>query len=209
MGKTNKKTKNDKLENKDNKNKKQTNKKEGKQTFKKKRILKNVLIVVATLIVVFAGILAGVIFSLFGGKYAITKQELIINYSNSTITDQDGNVLAVLSAKENRKILNKSEMGEYLPKAFVSIEDERFYKHRGVDIKRTGAAVVTFLFNRGSSSFGGSTITQQLVKNITNEKEDSGAAGAIRKIKEMVRARQVESLLSKDQILELYMNIIF
>ena len=211
MGKTNKKTKNDKLENKDNKNKKQTNKnkKEGKQTSKKKRILKNVLIVVVTLIVVFAGILAGVIFSLFGGKYAITKQELIINYSNSTITDQDGNVLAVLSAKENRKILNKSEMGDYLPKAFVSIEDERFYKHRGVDIKRTGAAVVTFLFNRGSSSFGGSTITQQLVKNITNEKEDSGAAGAIRKIKEMVRARQVESLLSKDQILELYMNIIF
>ena len=123
MGKTNKKTKNDKLENKDNKNKKQTNKnkKEGKQTSKKKRILKNVLIVVATLIVVFAGILAGVIFSLFGGKYAITKQELIINYSNSTITDQDGNVLAVLSAKENRKILNKSEMGDYLPKAFVSI----------------------------------------------------------------------------------------
>ena len=181
-------------------NKKQTNKnkKEGKQTSKKKRILKNVFIVIATLIVVFAGILAGVIFSLFGGKYAITKQELIINYSNSTITDQDGNVLAVLSAKENRKILNKSEMGDYLPKAFVSIEDERFYRHHGVDIKRTSAAIASYIFHFGSSSYGGSTITQQLVKNLTGDSTDSIA----RKIKEWWKAWQLETCLSKDEILE-------
>lgn len=133
----------------------------------------------------------------------------MISYSNSTIVDSDGNVLATLNAKENRKILTKSEMGDYLPKAFVSIEDERFYKHHGVDIKRTGAAVVTFVFHKGESSFGGSTITQQLVKNVTNEKDDSGTAGAIRKVKEMIRAYQVENILSKDQILELYMNLIF
>ena len=100
----------------------------------------------------------------------------MIDISNSKVVDSKGKKIATLSAKENREILTKAEMGDYLPKAFVSIEDERFYKHHGVDIKRTGAAVAMFLFHKGESSFGGSTITQQLVKNITNEKEDSGTA---------------------------------
>ena len=101
-------------------------------------------------------------------------------------------------------------MGEYLPKAFVAIEDKRFYEHKGVDLKRSSLAVVSFILHRGeSASGGGSTLTQQLVKNITNEKDDSGLKGAIRKVKEMVRATQVEKILSKDQILELYMNIIY
>ncbi|MBR6505028.1 MAG: transglycosylase domain-containing protein, partial [Clostridia bacterium] len=79
----------------------------------------------------------------------------------------------------------------------------------GVDITRTASATLTFLFNKGTSGFGGSTITQQLVKNITNEKDDSGLEGATRKIKEMVKAYQVENILSKDQIIEMYLNIIF
>ena len=190
-------------------NTKKVNKASNKNNSKKKMIMKRILIVFIVLLIIGAGVLAGVLFGLFGGKFAITKDDLIINYSNSTVLDQEGNVIATLSAQENRKILTKAEMGEYLPKAFVSIEDKRFYKHHGVDIKRTAAAVLTFMFNKGESSFGGSTITQQLVKNITNEKEDSGTAGAIRKIKEMIRAYQVENILSKDQILELYMNIIF
>lgn len=183
--------------------------KTSKNNTKKKIIMKKILVIVIILAIIGAGILAGVLFGLFGGKYAITKEDLIINYANSTVVDQDGKVIATLSAHENRKILTKKEMGDYLPKAFVSIEDERFYNHHGVDIKRTGAAAITFLFHKGESSFGGSTITQQLVKNITNEKDDSGTAGAIRKVKEMIRAYQVENILSKDQILDLYMNIIF
>lgn len=186
---------------------KQTNKKNNQS--KKKVIIKRMIIAFVILAIIGAGILAGVLFGLFGGKYAITKEDLIIDYSNSVIVNQDGDIIATLSAKQNRKILTKAEMGTYLPDAFTSIEDERFYKHHGVDIKRTGAAVITFMFHKGESSFGGSTITQQLVKNITNEKEDSGTAGAIRKVKEMIRAYQVENILSKDQILELYMNIIF
>ena len=69
------------------------------------------------------------------------------------------------------------------------------------------AATKTYIL-KGYSSFGGSTITQQLVKNITNERENSGKAGIERKIKEMSRAYQVEKMISKDQILELYLNII-
>ena len=193
----------------DKSKKKDTKGKAKKDSSKKKKIIKRIIIGFVLFIIIALGIFAGVIFGLFGEKFAITKEDLNIKYSNSTVLDADNNLIATLSAKENREILTKEEMGKYLRDAFVSIEDERFYKHHGVDIKRTGGAVATFIFHKGESSFGGSTITQQLVKNITNEKEDSGTAGAMRKIKEMVRAYQVENILSKDQILELYMNIIF
>ena len=95
-----------------------------------------------------------------------------------------------------------------MPVAFVSIEDERFYDHMGIDIKRTLAATAKYALSKvgiGSSSYGGSTITQQTVKNITKEKDRTWQ----RKVKEMARAYYLEKELSKDQILELYLNLIF
>jgi penicillin-binding protein 1A len=85
------------------------------------------------------------------------------------------------------------------------LKTKDFTSIAGVDLKRTAAATFTYITHGGSSSFGGSTITQQVVKNITNDKEDT----ALRKVKEMVKALQVEHYLSKDQILELYLNLIF
>ena len=108
---------------------------------------------------------------------------------------------------EKRKIVSLSEMSPYLPKAYVAIEDKRFYSHSGVDIKRTTGAIIGKL--TGRSSYGGSSITQQLVKNITKDDERSGLAGIIRKMKEWSKAVQVERMISKDQILELYLNIIY
>ena len=209
MKKTNKTKTNSKKSNKENNIKVKKNK--SNKNNKKRKIWKKLLIALVVTIIIVAGIGAGLIFGLMGGKYAITKEDLIIELSNSIAVDEDGNIISVLNGTENRKIITKSEMGEYLPKAFVAIEDKRFYSHHGVDITRTGKALVAFIFNSGEASSvgGGSTITQQLVKNITNEKEDSGTAGAIRKVKEMIRAYQVENILSKDQILEMYMNIIF
>jgi len=96
-------------------------------------------------------------------------------------------------------------MPEYLPKAFISIEDERFYEHDGIDIKRTAKATYTYIINKGISPFGGSTITQQLVKNIKEEKDDTWE----RKVREMARAYYIEQEMSKEEILELYLNLIF
>ena len=114
-----------------------------------------------------AGIFVGIFFS---DKFALTKEDLLIGDSNTIIYDAEGNVIAELSGKENRKIISIDDMSPHLPDAFVAIEDEIFYQHSGIDIKRTTAATFTYLTHSGSSSFGGSTITQQLVKNITNEK---------------------------------------
>jgi len=98
-----------------------------------------------------------------------------------------------------------STMPDDLKNAIVAIEDERFYKHNGVDFPRTTKAFFTYITKGGSSSFGGSTITQQLVKNITDDREDSPE----RKIREMWSAMEVERRYSKEQILELYLNTIY
>ena len=204
-----KKSKHEKEIDENEKTKKYKLKGKSKKKSRTRKVLKVIFIIFVILAIIGAGIFAGIFFGLFGGDFKITKDDLIISKNNSVVKDQDGNIIANLAGDENRKIIAMDEMPAYLPKAFVSIEDERFYKHHGVDLKRTAAATVTYIFNGGSSSFGGSTITQQLVKNLTNDKDDSGINGVIRKVKEMSKAYQVERLISKDQILELYLNIIF
>lgn len=190
-------------------NKKSNQTKNKKQKSKVGKIIKILIIVLFLVGIIGSGIVVGVFFGMFGDELKISKEELVIPYENSMVYDKDGTLIATLSGGTKRKCISLSEMGEILPKAYVAIEDERFYTHRGVDIKRTGAATITYITHAGRSSFGGSTITQQLVKNITNDKEDSSLAGVVRKVKEMSKAMQVEQYLSKDQILELYLNLIF
>ena len=212
------KTKNNKKESKktkNNPNKKSnaTNKKE-KIKFSKKHpklsiILKICLLLFIAFVVIVAGIICGMIYGGWGDDFEITKEELVIGSSNSIILDKDGNKLAELSGDDNRKIIKLDQMPQDLKDAYVSIEDERFYDHNGIDFKRTGGAIFKYAISRGNASFGGSTITQQLVKNITQEKDRSGIAGIMRKVKEWAKAYQIERMISKDQILELYLNIIF
>ncbi len=189
------------------KNNKKENKKSNKKHPKIRLVIKIMIILFLLLCVVGAGIIAGIFFGLFGDEFEITKDELKIGASNSVIVDKNGAVIANLSGDEKRKVITLADMSEYLPKAYVAIEDERYYKHNGVDLKRTAGAIVKTLL--GNSSYGGSTITQQLVKNITKDKESSGMAGIFRKVKEWTKAYQVERMISKDQILELYLNILF
>lgn len=179
-----------------------------KKSNKKRKIPVKKIIIIALLILL---ILAGIGFGILWGVIKEAKldvQDLALKYENSIMLDKDGNVIAELAGDENRKFIKISEMAEYLPIAFVSIEDERFYDHIGIDVKRTLAATAKYALSKigiGSSSYGGSTITQQTVKNITKEKDRTWQ----RKVKEMARAYYIEQELSKDQILELYLNLIF
>ncbi len=91
-----------------------------------------------------------------------------------------------------------------LAMAFVAIEDQHFNDHNGVDWKRTFAAFVNEFLPLSSSRFGGSTITQQLVKNLTDDRSQK----ASRKVREIMRARYLEDNYSKDTILECYLNTI-
>ena len=153
---------------------KKTTKKTKKSKFKDKHpraatAIKIGIIVFILLAIIGVGVLVGTFFGIFGDELKIEEEDLVIKFQNSTVYDSDGKEIATLSGGSKRKIVSMSEMSKYLPKAYVAIEDERFETHRGVDIKRTAAATFTFLANRGSSSFGGSTITQQVIKKVTGE----------------------------------------
>lgn len=195
------KTVKDNEDNKKGKKDKKDKKKKGKHT-KLKLFLKIFIALIVILAIIGAGVFAGLFFGLFGDDFKISVKDLEISIENSVLIDLDGNQVATLNGDENREIITLGEMGEYLPKAFVAIEDKRFYDHNGVDLSRTISATLKYFM--GNSTYGGSTITQQLIKNATGEKDKS----SMRKVKEIAKAYQIEREMSKDQILESYLNTI-
>lgn len=194
----------------ENSNENEKTKKYKIKTKKHKRVWKNIkiaILVILFILIVLAGIAIGKIYGIFK-EAKINIEDVVIKYENSVVKDMEGNTIAVLSGDENREYVSISEMSQYLPKAFVAIEDERFYEHKGVDIKRTGAATVKYVLSKigiGSANYGGSTITQQFLKVLTEENERTWQ----RKVKEIARAHYLEQQLSKSQILEMYLNLIF
>ena len=106
--------------------------------------------------------------------------------------------------EENRIWVPLKKIPENLKNAFIAIEDKNFNKHHGVDWKRTFLAVINQFLNYSDVDFGASTITQQLIKNITWD----NAKAYTRKVREIVRSVHVESQCSKDEILEAYLNTI-
>lgn len=109
-----------------------------------------------------------------------------------------------LHGDENRIWVSMDKMPEYLKNAFIAIEDETFRTHSGINWRRTLGAIGNFFFEFDDTQFGGSTITQQLIKNITM---DNGR-NALRKVREIIRALLIEKQLEKDEILEAYLNTI-
>lgn len=195
---------------KDIKNDEQNKKTKKKGFWKRHRKLAIFIKLIFVLIILACIVGAGAIVALFSNDdWAMSKDDLTLKIIDTIIYDKDGNEIANVSGDEKRRIVSLSEIPENLQNAYIAIEDKRFYEHKGVDLKRTVGATVTYIIHRGHSSYGGSTITQQLIKNLKNDKGDSGLAGIERKIREISRAYKVEKMLSKSQILELYLNTIY
>ena len=111
-------------------------------------------------------------------------------------TDENGNEIESvrLHGSENRIWADLDDIPQHVVDAFVSIEDHRFFEHSGVDLRRTVGAALNF-FGTSKNAYGGSTITQQLVKNLTG---DDGVS-VKRKIREIMRAVLLEKEVSKDE----------
>lgn len=107
-----------------------------------------------------------------------------------------------LYSSENRVWVDYDKIPKAMKVAIVAIEDKRFWEHNGVDWRRTAGAV-TQLFTKGGS-YGGSTITQQLIKNVTGENDVS----LTRKVREIFRALNLEKKYSKEEILAAYLNVV-
>ena len=125
-----------------------------------------------------------------------------IYYTDSTTGETKE--LRTLHGEENRVKVDYEEIPENLINALVAIEDQRFWNHHGVDWRRTGGAFLN-MFLGMKDTYGGSTITQQLIKNMTQNDDVT----VKRKILEIFRALEFERNYSKEEILEMYLNYIY
>ena len=184
------------------------NKEQNKNKKNKKigwKIFRAILLIGLALCIVGAGIVLGVISGIIDDTESISLDELELLPQTSFMFDMNGNELASLYDSQNRIMVTYDEIPKNTVNAVVAIEDERFFTHHGIDIKRTLGAIVTYVANGGDSTFGGSTLTQQLVKNITADDEVAWQ----RKIREWYRAISLETKLDKSQIFESYVNTIY
>ena len=175
--------------------------KETKKQTKSRKIFFIKLIIIILII----ALVVGIIYLSFKAYTFNTLVREMFNNTPSTVFDSNKNEIAQIGTERNRENVNFSNIPDQLVNAYVSIEDQRFYKHNGIDIKRTGAAILSYIVKFGSTSFGGSTITQQLVKNLTGDDSNS----IFRKVREWFYAWVLDSTFSKDEILEAYLNIIY
>ena len=137
----------------------------------------------------------------------IRLDEMSISETVNTYLDRNGEVLWKDTGNENyRLVVEADEISDYMYKATIAIEDKNFYNHMGVDF---GALVrATFSTLGGHGVQGGSTLTQQLIKQVyfSDEAASENRGGLTRKIKELILAIELERMYSKDQILTMYLN---
>ena len=133
----------------------------------------------------------------------IDPAQLTMSDRTSYIYDKDGSLITTFAGMEYRDWADIEEIPDMLKNALISIEDVRFYKHEGVDYKRLFSAVINTL--RNADTHGGSTITQQLIKNKVLSNEQSYK----RKIKEAYLSLELEQIMEKYDILVAYMNDVY
>lgn len=147
----------------------------------------------------------GAVFWIYGRD--LPSHESLAQYQPPTISriySGEGQLIDEF-AEERRLFTPSDEIPVLVKQAFISAEDKNFYTHKGYDARGIAAAAIEAVRSRGSNVRGASTITQQVMKNFLL----SGDRKAARKIKEIILATRLEETLSKDKILELYLNEIF
>lgn len=203
----------------DNTRKKRAKKKRGKQRMLK--LFLTVMLVGIITVSLVAGSFLVYAFTMVDGKMDVNLDDLELNFTTTIyVQDKSSNEWAEYqrlhgefnriwvsydaTAAKDTENTDYDGIPQQLVNAFISIEDKRFETHYGVDWKRTFGAIINTFVPIYSSRQGGSTITQQLVKNLTNDRDTS----ASRKVREIMRARYLESHYSKDTIIECYLNTI-
>ena len=182
----------------------------------------NVLFTVL-LICLICGVIVGTVFAIYIKNYVDPELDssLLVGASSDTTTrifymdyeteDDRINEEGVAVELEDQRLYSSDnsiwatydQFPDDLVNAFISIEDHRFKTHNGVDWVRTLKAVAGYFF--GDGDFGGSTITQQLIKNLTGDDDNTPQ----RKVQEIFRAINLEKEMEKEQIMEMYLNIVF
>ena len=177
-----------------------------------KRVLKALGRVIFTvfMVCVFTGIIVGISLSVYiagiaGEDTGINLKAKSLNQTSFIYVKNDSGKFKKyqsLYSSENRVWVDFKNIPDYMKNSVIAIEDKRFEEHHGVDWTRTAGAILNL--SSGKASYGGSTLTQQLIKNISDDNEVS----LNRKIREIVKALKLETEYTKDEILEAYLNVV-
>ncbi|WP_177219147.1 transglycosylase domain-containing protein [Lutibacter maritimus] len=155
----------------------------------------------------FLSFFIAIYFGYFGRVPTNKEIQLFQNMEASEVYSAD-NILLYRFDKENRINIPYDSIPKHLVNALIATEDARFFEHSGVDIKSLFRVLVKTIIMRDKSSGGGSTITQQLVKNYFPRKSHRFFSTPINKLEEMVAAYKLEQHFTKEQLIEFYFNTV-
>ena len=172
------------------------------------RVIGTILLVFVLTAAIFAGIFSAYINSSMRGRVEVYLDEFETKVSTELYYQEPSSgewtmYHTLFLDSENRIWADLDQIPKDLQNAVVAIEDKRFYTHKGVDWHGTARAIFSTIF--GGSVQGGSTITQQLVKNVTGDNQNT----VKRKVMEIYRAQELEKRYEKDEILEAYLNEVY
>ena len=165
------------------------------------RLLGNILLIFFVSSILISSMFILQVWIFFSKDLPETKAIVIAGEESSEVLDRDGNVLKILYLTERRIYVSLTEISPYIVDAVVASEDERFYKHAGVDMKAVLRAIASNIISKDYAE-GGSTITQQLARNVFLSKEKT----ITRKLREIIMSLRIEQRFTKTEILELYLN---
>lgn len=171
------------------------------------KLIGTVILVLILVGCILGGLVGGGVYGIVKSTPPLDPNALKIQNFNSFVYDADGNIVAELKRDENRVWIDYQDIPQQLIEAYVAIEDKRFFEHDGVDYKRVAGAFLSYakkFVQKDTDISGGSTITQQLIKNLTGNNEVT----IKRKLQEQWQAVQLEKGLSKEEILTLYLNTV-
>ena len=187
--------------------KKKTGKKKNQDLQVKKKLLKWGVNLIALVTVFFLILFFAVLIGIFGKIPSVNEVKNIQNYLASEVYSADNQLLGRYYI-QNRTNVAYNQIPAHFINALIATEDARFYEHNGIDRRSILRVIFKSILLQNESSGGGSTITQQLAKNLYPRKNVWILSMPVNKFREMIIARRLEKALSKKDILQLYINTV-
>ncbi len=150
---------------------------------------------------------ASVYYEVFGHLYSEEELKEFKNETASLVLSDNKTIIGKFFA-ENRTNIEYNELPTHLVNALIATEDARYFEHQGIDSRSLIRVIIKTILLNNKSSGGGSTITQQLAKNMYGRKQYGPLSMPVNKTKEIILAYRLESIYSKEDILTLYLNTI-
>ena len=172
-----------------------------------KKIIKIIVKLVFVGVLILGFFFAAIYFNVFGHLYSEKELKQFKNETASLVLSDNGKILGKYFA-ENRTNIKYDQLPKQLINALVATEDARYFEHQGIDSRSLFRVLFKTILLNNKSSGGGSTITQQLAKNMYGRKNHGPMSMPINKTKEIILANRLESIYSKEEILTLYLNTI-